>query len=324
MESLLSKYWQETKKTWHIAGPAILASVFQFSIGFVTTAFAGHLGSVQLAAVAVAQNVTEGFAYGIMVLINIRVIYWLLVLSVHRGILLNGNLLFLAVRDGKCLGNPLWPSCGRRATLHTRNLHAKVMRHNPCHSRGLNSSLCIHSTNPETAAPTQWHFRSSRQILHLDHPATVCLCPQFSPSEIFPISEKGVGHYCHLWDSSGLPHPPQLGICGEAWPWISSSCHGWECLVVAHRLCTDDISFIRMFSRLMDRVFCVGIPKPVFLLKTFTCLGHNAVVGILDSKSRWNFRIFSLTLAFWLQLGALVLQCSDHSSRLLEESRNCS
>ncbi|KAG6535165.1 protein DETOXIFICATION 29-like [Zingiber officinale] len=66
MESLLFKCWQETKKTWRIAGPAILSSVFQFSIGFVTAAFAGHLGSVQLAAVSVSQNVTEGFAYGIL------------------------------------------------------------------------------------------------------------------------------------------------------------------------------------------------------------------------------------------------------------------
>ncbi|KAJ8460051.1 hypothetical protein OPV22_032977 [Ensete ventricosum] len=64
MESLLSRSWEESKKTWHIAGPAILGSVFQFSISFVTAAFAGHLGAVALAAVSVAQNVIEGFAYG--------------------------------------------------------------------------------------------------------------------------------------------------------------------------------------------------------------------------------------------------------------------
>ncbi|URE29441.1 MatE [Musa troglodytarum] len=66
MESLLSKSWEESKKTWHIAGPAILGSVFQFSISFVTAAFAGHLGAVALAAVSVAQNVIEGFAFGIL------------------------------------------------------------------------------------------------------------------------------------------------------------------------------------------------------------------------------------------------------------------
>ncbi|GMH13427.1 hypothetical protein Nepgr_015268 [Nepenthes gracilis] len=51
---------------WEIAGPAVLASVSQFSIEFVSTAFVGHLGDVELAAVSLFQNVTEGFAYGVM------------------------------------------------------------------------------------------------------------------------------------------------------------------------------------------------------------------------------------------------------------------
>ncbi|GFQ03819.1 cytochrome c biogenesis protein ccs1 chloroplastic [Phtheirospermum japonicum] len=46
--------------------PAILTTVAQFSIGFVTIAFVGHLGEVELAAVSVVQNVLEGFVYGIM------------------------------------------------------------------------------------------------------------------------------------------------------------------------------------------------------------------------------------------------------------------
>lgn len=63
----LGKSWDESKKIWHIALPAILTAVFQFSIGFVTTAFVGHLGEVELAAVAVVENVIESFAYGILV-----------------------------------------------------------------------------------------------------------------------------------------------------------------------------------------------------------------------------------------------------------------
>ncbi|XP_043709573.1 protein DETOXIFICATION 33-like [Telopea speciosissima] len=60
------KSWDESKKMWHIAGPAILTAVTQFSIGFVTVAFVGHLGQVELAAVSVVQNVIEGFVYGVM------------------------------------------------------------------------------------------------------------------------------------------------------------------------------------------------------------------------------------------------------------------
>ncbi|KAJ8621056.1 hypothetical protein MRB53_029585 [Persea americana] len=66
MEKLVDRSWDESKKMWVIAGPAILTSVFQFSIGFVTVVFVGHLGNVELAAVSIAQNVIEGFAYGIM------------------------------------------------------------------------------------------------------------------------------------------------------------------------------------------------------------------------------------------------------------------
>ncbi|KAF7043939.1 hypothetical protein CFC21_053233 [Triticum aestivum] len=63
---LLGKCWQESKLLWHIAFPAILTAVFQFSINFVTVGFVGHIGVVELAAVTVAQNVIEGFAYGVL------------------------------------------------------------------------------------------------------------------------------------------------------------------------------------------------------------------------------------------------------------------
>ncbi|XP_068654315.1 protein DETOXIFICATION 33-like [Aristolochia californica] len=60
------KTWKESKKLWHIAAPAILTSVLQFTIGFVTVAFVGHLGTVELAAVSVVQNVINAFAFGVM------------------------------------------------------------------------------------------------------------------------------------------------------------------------------------------------------------------------------------------------------------------
>ncbi|CAN6282209.1 unnamed protein product [Urochloa humidicola] len=65
-KAVLSKSWQESKLLWHIAFPAILTAVFQFSISFVTVGFVGHIGSVELAAVTVVENVIEGFAYGVL------------------------------------------------------------------------------------------------------------------------------------------------------------------------------------------------------------------------------------------------------------------
>ncbi|XP_073025256.1 protein DETOXIFICATION 33-like isoform X1 [Primulina eburnea] len=61
-----SRIWDESKMMWEIAAPAIITSVAQFSLGFVTIAFVGHIGEVELAAVSVVQNVLEGFVFGIM------------------------------------------------------------------------------------------------------------------------------------------------------------------------------------------------------------------------------------------------------------------
>ncbi|KAL6963903.1 hypothetical protein U1Q18_034910 [Sarracenia purpurea var. burkii] len=65
-EKITREFWNESKKMWQIAAPAMITAVTQFSIGFVTAAFVGHLGDVQLAAVSVVQNVIEGFVYGAM------------------------------------------------------------------------------------------------------------------------------------------------------------------------------------------------------------------------------------------------------------------
>lgn len=67
MERIAKKSWEESKTTWRIAGPVILTAVLQCTVGFVTVAFAGHLGKLELAAVSIAQGVVEGFGYGILV-----------------------------------------------------------------------------------------------------------------------------------------------------------------------------------------------------------------------------------------------------------------
>ncbi|KAI4367655.1 hypothetical protein MLD38_023366 [Melastoma candidum] len=62
----VQKFLAESKKTWEIAAPAVLTAVFQYSISLVTSAFVGHLGDLELAAVSVSENVLEGFVYGVM------------------------------------------------------------------------------------------------------------------------------------------------------------------------------------------------------------------------------------------------------------------
>ena len=59
--------WMETKKLWRIVGPAIFARISTYSIFVITQAFAGHLGELELAAIAIVQNVIIGFSIGLFV-----------------------------------------------------------------------------------------------------------------------------------------------------------------------------------------------------------------------------------------------------------------
>ena len=71
MKRLLRRCWEESRLLWRLAFPALLTEVFQFSIGFVTTGFVGHLGEVELAAVSVVENILDSSAYGVLVSIDL-------------------------------------------------------------------------------------------------------------------------------------------------------------------------------------------------------------------------------------------------------------
>ncbi|KAF9626253.1 hypothetical protein IFM89_031645 [Coptis chinensis] len=56
----------ESKKLWFLAGPAIFTSVCQYTLGAVTQAFAGQVGTLELAAVSIENSVIAGFSLGVM------------------------------------------------------------------------------------------------------------------------------------------------------------------------------------------------------------------------------------------------------------------
>ena len=58
----------ESKKLWYLAGPAIFTSICQYSLGAITQLFAGHVGTLELAAVSVENSVIAGFCLGVMVI----------------------------------------------------------------------------------------------------------------------------------------------------------------------------------------------------------------------------------------------------------------
>ncbi|XP_059643735.1 protein DETOXIFICATION 27-like [Cornus florida] len=63
---LLRRVWIESKKLWHIVGPAIFSRLASYSMFVITQAFAGHLGDLELAAVSIATNVIVGFDFGLL------------------------------------------------------------------------------------------------------------------------------------------------------------------------------------------------------------------------------------------------------------------
>ena len=57
----------ESKKLWYLAAPAIFTSVCQYSLGAITQVFAGHVGTLELAAVTVENSDIAGFSLGVLV-----------------------------------------------------------------------------------------------------------------------------------------------------------------------------------------------------------------------------------------------------------------
>ncbi|KAI3941985.1 hypothetical protein MKW92_007020 [Papaver armeniacum] len=64
--TFLRKLWKENKMVWHIAGPSILISIFQYSLNFVTQTLVGHIGTLELAAVGLQNLVISGISFGVM------------------------------------------------------------------------------------------------------------------------------------------------------------------------------------------------------------------------------------------------------------------
>lgn len=65
-QDLKTRVWIESKKLWHIVGPAIFSRVASFSMNVVTQAFAGHLGDLELASISIANTVIVGFNFGLL------------------------------------------------------------------------------------------------------------------------------------------------------------------------------------------------------------------------------------------------------------------
>ncbi|OAY22848.1 protein DETOXIFICATION 33 [Manihot esculenta] len=64
--SVVREFWEESKRLWKLAGPAIFTALCQYSLGALTQTFAGLVGEIELAAVSVENSVIAGLAFGVM------------------------------------------------------------------------------------------------------------------------------------------------------------------------------------------------------------------------------------------------------------------
>lgn len=69
---LPQRVWVETKKLWRVVGPAIFSRITSYTMFVISQAFAGHLGDLELAAMAIASNVIVGFDFGLLVITKIH------------------------------------------------------------------------------------------------------------------------------------------------------------------------------------------------------------------------------------------------------------
>ncbi|XP_066352027.1 protein DETOXIFICATION 27-like [Miscanthus floridulus] len=60
------EWWVESKKLWHIVGPAIFQRIALYGVNVVSQAFIGHLGDLELAAFSIAATVVAGFNFGFL------------------------------------------------------------------------------------------------------------------------------------------------------------------------------------------------------------------------------------------------------------------
>ncbi|CAI0463486.1 unnamed protein product [Linum tenue] len=66
LQDFYTEFCAESKKLWYLAGPAVFTTLCQYSLGAVTQVLAGHVGTLELAAISVENSVIAGFSFGAM------------------------------------------------------------------------------------------------------------------------------------------------------------------------------------------------------------------------------------------------------------------
>lgn len=107
-ESVGKRVWEESKKMWVVAGPAIFTRFSTFGIMVVTQSFIGHIGSTELAAYALVMTVLVRFANG--VLVSLSFLFFSSCSLASKYEIQDFQMENIVDWHGKCFGNSLWSS----------------------------------------------------------------------------------------------------------------------------------------------------------------------------------------------------------------------
>lgn len=67
VKGVKEKLWEENKKIWVVAGPAIFTRLSMFGVTTITQIFVGHIGPIQFAAYNLILTALMRFVVGILV-----------------------------------------------------------------------------------------------------------------------------------------------------------------------------------------------------------------------------------------------------------------
>ncbi|CAK7332579.1 unnamed protein product [Dovyalis caffra] len=85
------EFYRESSKLWYLAAPAIFTTLCQYSLGAITQLLAGHVGTLDLAAVSVENSVIAGFSFGVMVYLYFLEVWYFTALILFAGYLKNAE-----------------------------------------------------------------------------------------------------------------------------------------------------------------------------------------------------------------------------------------
>ncbi|MCD9560285.1 hypothetical protein HAX54_018807 [Datura stramonium] len=183
-KDLKTRVWIETKKLWHIVGPAIFSRIATYTMNVITQSFAGHLGEVELAAISISNTVIVGLNFGLLVF-----------------------------RDGECIRNLMRSSFWSKKAPYVRDIHAKIMDHSDPLLFPSAAVLHIRYPNFKSVRSIRRRCRDVRDSGVMVHSAALQLCVSVSDTEVPAEPAKDGDYRLGFTGGAGDPHGDQLVVC---------------------------------------------------------------------------------------------------------------